>query len=100
MTDRATFAAELAAKLTDDVNSDAVQEFLEAKGVDYDHTDIDGITLLVEQDPVYRARPFLTLCGPHDVGVMEVGCACPSGDYRPVMARLVDEIVRLRGVSA
>lgn len=64
MTDRAVFAAELAGKLTDEVNSHAVQEFLEAKGVHYDHTDIDETQRIVEQDVIYglgRSSPCADL---------------------------------------
>jgi hypothetical protein len=47
--DRGTFARELAATLTDEVTPDAVQEFLERKGVEYDHTDVEEIEYLVER---------------------------------------------------
>ncbi|MGC4769219.1 hypothetical protein ACLQ25_09590 [Micromonospora sp. DT44] len=44
------YAAELFADLAgEEVNSDAAQELLEAKGVDYDHTDVAEIEALVEQ---------------------------------------------------
>jgi uncharacterized Zn finger protein (UPF0148 family) len=39
---------------------------------------------------------WLQECGPHDYGVISTGCACPEGDYRPVMLRLVDEVRHLR----
>jgi len=35
-------------------------------------------------------------CGPCDLGVDTVGCACPEGDPRPVIAKLLAEIGRLR----
>lgn len=43
------------------------------------------------------AREWLVQCGSCDYGLVEYGCRCPSGDYRPVMLRLVDELRRLRG---
>ena len=47
-------------------------------------------------DVLAEAEPFVQQCGPCDYGVMEVGCACPSGDYRHIMVRLMDEVRRLR----
>lgn len=38
-------------------------------------------------------------CGPCDYGMPEYGCMCPSGDPRPVVAKLLWEIDRLRGES-
>ena len=32
---------------------------------------------------------WLRQCGPCDFGLVEYGCTCPSGDYRPVMSRLL-----------
>jgi len=39
---------------------------------------------------------WLNQCGPCDYGMPEYGCTHPSGDYRPVMLSLVEEIERLR----
>lgn len=51
-------------------------------------------------DPIKRAEPFLTQCGSCDAG-LPMSCTCPTGDYRPVMSDLVDEVLKLRaGVSA
>lgn len=45
---------------------------------------------------------WLKQCGPCDFGLHEMSCACPPGDadYRPVMARLVCEVERLRAELA
>ncbi len=51
-------------------------------------------------DPIKRAEPFLARCGSCDAG-LPMSCTCPTGDYRPVMADLVDEVLKLRaGVRA
>ena len=42
------------------------------------------------------AAKWAVPCGPHDLGVDTVGCACPDGDPRPVIAGLLAEIGRLR----
>jgi hypothetical protein len=41
---------------------------------------------------------FLQQCGPHDFGVDNAGCNCPTRDYRPVMLDLVREVERLRAL--
>lgn len=51
-----------------------------------------------QPDVLAAAEPFVQPCGPHDYGVDTVGCACPTGDYRPVMVRLMEEVKRLRGL--
>lgn len=40
-------------------------------------------------------REFLQVCGPHDSGVI-AECTCAKRDYRPAMAALIDEVIRLR----
>lgn len=42
------------------------------------------------------ATEWLKECPDHDYGMPEHGCACPGGDFRPVMARLVDELAASR----
>ena len=37
----------------------------------------------------------LRQCGPHDFGLVEHKCNCPSSDPRPVIGRLCDEVERL-----
>jgi hypothetical protein len=44
------------------------------------------------------ASEHLTQCGAHDYGLQEYGCSCSDRDPRPVIARLVDEVKRLRGL--
>lgn len=39
---------------------------------------------------------FLYQCGSCDLGLVEFGCTCPEGDYRPVMSQLVAEVHMLR----
>jgi hypothetical protein len=39
---------------------------------------------------------WLRMCGPCELGVSSSPCACAPGDYRPVMASLVQEVERLR----
>ena len=34
-------------------------------------------------------QEWLRQCGPCDMGLVEYGCQCPVGDYRPVMSRLL-----------
>lgn len=41
-------------------------------------------------------RPWMQPCGPHDYGMPEYGCACPDGDPRPIVVKLVAEVERLR----
>ncbi len=45
-----------------------------------------------------RAAPFLNQCGPCGYG-LPTSCTCPAGDWRPVMAELVREVERLRGIA-
>jgi hypothetical protein len=40
-------------------------------------------------------RPWFTLCGPCDAG-LPMACTCPQGDPRPIVAKLVAEVERLR----
>lgn len=47
-------------------------------------------------DVVQRAQPFMAQCGPCDFGLADFGCACPTGDFRPIVADLVAEMERLR----
>ena len=42
---------------------------------------------------------WLRQCGPHDFG-LPYGCACPDGDPRPVIARLVAELRSAAGALA
>lgn len=51
-----------------------------------------------ERDVVKRAAPFMATCGPCDFGLAEFGCACPEGDFRPIVADLVAEVERLRSL--
>lgn len=46
------------------------------------------------------SREWLNQCGPHDFGVTTAGCACPDGDPRPVISRLVTEVERLTAENA
>jgi len=39
---------------------------------------------------------WLRQCGPCDYGLVEHGCTCPPGDYRPVLLRAVDELEQAR----
>jgi hypothetical protein len=48
-------------------------------------------------DVLKAAEPWMQQCGPHDVGLDSVGCACPPDeDPRPIVSRLAAEIERLR----
>lgn len=47
-------------------------------------------------DILKRAEPFMSQCGPCDFGLVEMGCACPDGDFRPIIADLCREVERLR----
>lgn len=40
-------------------------------------------------------KEWLNQCGPCDYGLVEMGCACPVGDYRPIIVKLADEVERL-----
>jgi hypothetical protein len=46
-------------------------------------------------DVIAAAEPFLAQCGSCDYG-LEMGCACPKGDPRVVMSRLVTELTEAR----
>lgn len=50
-------------------------------------------------DPIERARPFFQQCGVCDAG-LPMSCTCPTEDYRPIMAALVEEVERLRNIIA
>ncbi|MEU7170209.1 hypothetical protein ABZ949_01805 [Micromonospora tulbaghiae] len=50
---------------------------------------------LARLDVLVEAQPFIQQCGSCDAG-LPMSCTCPIGDYRPVMARLVAEVERLR----
>lgn len=46
-------------------------------------------------------EPWMQVCGPCDYGIHNyTGCACPEGDPRPVVVKLVAEIERLRAELA
>jgi len=45
-------------------------------------------------------KEWLVECGPHDFGLMEYGCNCPTGDPRWVISRLIQEITRLQEIEA
>ena len=52
-------------------------------------------------EPLYLdavGREWLTQCGPHDVG-LPMACTCPTGDFRSIIYRLVEEIQHLRATS-
>lgn len=51
-------------------------------------------------DVLTDAEPFMAQCGPCDYGMVEMGCACPKGDFRPVMSRLVHELDAARQTIA
>jgi hypothetical protein len=54
-------------------------------------------TVELEPDDLdkFKGR-WLRQCGPCELGVDSAPCTCPAGDYRPTMARLIQEIERLR----
>jgi hypothetical protein len=53
------------------------------------------------EDVLKAAEPWMRQCGPHDVGVDSVGCACPpDDDPRPIVSRLAAEVERLRAALA
>ena len=43
---------------------------------------------------------YLRKCGPHDFGLVEYGCNCPSGEPRWAIQRLADEVEALRAALA
>ncbi len=54
-----------------------------------------------------RAEPWLQVCGPHDFGMHEYGCmckiqacGCPSGDPRPVISSLLDDMRKLAEMAS
>jgi hypothetical protein len=49
------------------------------------------------EDVLKAAGPWMQQCGPHDVGLDTVGCACPPDeDPRPIVSLLAAEVEKLR----
>lgn len=41
-------------------------------------------------------QEYANQCGPHDFGLVEFGCGCAPGDYRPVVLELVRQLQERR----
>jgi hypothetical protein len=46
----------------------------------------------VSDDLKARAEELMRVCGPHDYGLNEHGCTCPTGDPRPVISALLEAL--------